>query len=66
MGDSHSPSQSPPHERGHDVHVGQQSADLQHHDGVHAVQEPDTKLDADEPSVHEVRDGGHKEDDMAD
>ena len=32
--------QSLAHERHHDVHVRQLAADLQHHDGLHVVQEP--------------------------
>lgn len=32
--------QSLAHERNHDVHVGQLAADIQHNDGLHAVQEP--------------------------
>jgi len=66
VGDSHWPRQGNPDECCHDVHVGKQSANLQHHDGVHAVQESDTKPDADQSSLHKVRDGGDKEDNMAD
>ena len=32
--------QSLAHERNHDVHVRQLAADIQHNDGLHAVQEP--------------------------
>lgn len=66
VGDSHCPRQGTTHECCYDVHVGQQPANLQHHDGLHAVQESDTKPDANEPSLHEVRDGGDKKDNLAD
>lgn len=36
-----------PHERHHDVHVGKLAANLQHHDGLHALQESDPGLVAD-------------------
>lgn len=66
VGDSHCPRQGTTHECCYDVHVGQQPANLQHHDGLHAVQESDTKPDANESSLHEVRDGGDKKDNLAD
>ena len=46
--------QATTHERNHDVHVRQLAADLQHHDGVYAVQEPHPGAAADESGVCEV------------
>ena len=65
MGDCNCPGQGTPHECCDDVHVGEQPADLQHHDGVHALQEPHTEPDANEPGLHEIRDGGNEEDAVA-
>lgn len=66
MGVSTCPREGITHECCYDVHVGEQSADLQHHDGVHALQEPNPEPDADQSSVHEVRDGGNEEDNLVD
>lgn len=51
--------QGAPHERHHDVHVGKLAANLQHHDGLHALQESDPGLTADQLRLREVRDRGH-------
>lgn len=53
--------QSSPHERHHDVHVRQLAADLQHYDGLHAVQEPAAGPAADERRVRALRDRRHEE-----
>ena len=56
--------QSSSHERHHDVHVRQQSPNLQYHDGIHALQESHSRITADKYRLYEVRDGGDTEDTM--
>lgn len=55
MGGRLGPRESAAHERNHDVHVRQLPPDLQHHDGLHAVQEPNPRDPADQPGLHQVR-----------
>lgn len=45
------PRQGPPHDRHYDVHVRQLAADLQHHDGLHGLQEPHRRPDEHEPGL---------------
>lgn len=54
LGDRPRARQTTTHECNHDVHVRQFSADLQHHDGIHAVQEPDPRAHSYESDVYEV------------
>lgn len=54
MGARHSARQSSPHECNHDVHVRQQSSDLQHNDGLHAIQEPNPGVAIYERGVQEI------------
>lgn len=49
--------QSSSHERHHDVHVRQLAPDIQHHDGVYAVQESNHWHTLHERGVPEVRVG---------
>lgn len=46
-----------PHERNHDVHVWKQPANLQYHDGFHALQGSYTRLDSHQSRVCEIRNG---------
>lgn len=64
MGSRARAGQTAAHERHHDVHVRQLPADLQHHDGVHAVQEPGPVAAADQPGVCAVRDAKDEEQDV--
>ena len=48
--------QSPPNECDYDVYVRKYVADIQHHDGLYALQESCTGSPADKPGLHEVRD----------
>ena len=54
MGDRPSAREAAAHERDHDVHVRQLAADIQHHDGLHVVQEPNHRPGADESGVYAV------------
>ena len=62
MGTRPGSGQSAPHERHHDVHVRQQSPNLQYHDGIHALQEPHSRTATNEYCVYQVRDGRNTED----
>lgn len=62
MGTGAGAGQGPSHERHYDVHVGQLAANLQHHDGLHALQESDPGLAADQRCLRKVRDRGHTQD----
>lgn len=65
MGNRARSGESTAYECDHDVHVWEQSADLQYHDGVHVIQEPRAEPDADESSIYEVRNRGDEEYAMA-
>lgn len=49
------PSQIAPDERNHDVHVWQLTADLQHHDGLHALHESYQGSSGHQPGIFPVR-----------
>ena len=48
LGNRARPGEIPPDERDHDVHVRQLFTDLQHHDGIHAIQEPNRRAVVDQ------------------
>lgn len=48
--------QTDSHERNHDVHVRQQSTNLQHHDGIHALQGPHPGSNRYKRAILEIRD----------
>lgn len=54
MGAGSGAGQGAPDERHHDVHVGKLTPNLQHHDGLHALQEPHTGLATDQFRLRKV------------
>lgn len=54
MGSSPCAIQTSPHECGHDVHVRQQSSDLQHHDGFYALQGSLPRVVDDECAISQI------------
>ena len=57
MGASAGTRETTSHERNRDVHDRQQSADIQHHDGLHAVQGPDRGNHEHSEHFSKARDG---------
>ena len=54
LGARHSASEAATNECHHDVHVWQLAPNIQHYDGVYAIQEPHYRLGADKSGFHEV------------